>query len=295
MPNSYLRKRFHLDKSIFPWHSNPYGAQDFVPVDPKLHSKLGVSKGAKIHVFAGYYGNWAHALAEGSKRVRYTDASKDFTDFARKQSVRNVSYKTIAAELAPIRKNAFDWSFSFEPFPLLGHKGIGSVVSRALLNRKGLKVLFSDRERERGRALIDSIKFVGEVYGAKMKTEKVELDTTKTSDKLNNTITFPRMHEFTVITLLTNPLAREKAAFDLKVQNIVDKAIKKTNPQSYGRASPLLSTKRDASIKRTHLKDFEFASSLGPVLAKQLKISPKTVKESLVRLKKLAELYERVN
>lgn len=294
MPLSYLRKRFQISKSVFPWKPNNYGAQDFVPVESKLNSRLGISKGSKVHVFAGYYGNWAHALAESTK-VRYTDASKEFTEIAKKRGMGSVSYKTIAAELAPVRKNIFDWSFSFEPFPLIGHKGINAVASRALLNKKGLKVLYSERENERGKTLTEAISFVGNVYGAKMVTKKVRLNALKTSEKLSKEITFPRMQEFTLVTLLTNPLAREKVALDLKVQNFLDKLIKSNNPRGYNNPIiPLMTQKKLASVKRTQSKDFEFAHKMAPIIASKLGITLREVKESLSRLEELSKLYAKL-
>lgn len=290
MPSSFLRKRFHVSNSIFPWKPNMYGAQDFVPIESNLHSKLGINKGSKIHVFAGYYGNWAHALSEGSKRVRYTDASKEFTQIAMKKRSNKISYKTVPAELAPVRRNAFDWSFSFEPYPLFGHNGIGMVVTRSLLNRKGLKVLFSERAKGQEGDFFGKLKALGDVYGAKTKSELIGINTLKTSDKMRETSSFPRKNEFTMVTILTNPLSQEKAFFDLRVQNLVDKAIKRNNSNSYNRPSPLIGEKAIASKKRTQKRDFDFASTLVPLLSKQLKVSPKTVKESLVRLKQISEI-----
>jgi hypothetical protein len=295
MPFSYLRKRFQVKKSVFPWKPATFGAQDHVPVELNLHSKIGISKGSKVHVFAGYYGNWTHALADEVKRVRYTDASKEFTSIAKERGAKNVSYKTIAAELAPVRRNAFDWSFSFEPFPLLGHKGIFQTTSRSLLNKKGLKVLFSEREKDRGKDLIEAISFIAGIYKAKLSTKKIRLSAVKTSDKLNDSITFPRIREFSVVTLLTNPLARENVFLDLRVQNLVDKAIKKSNPSAYNREAPLTESKKEASTIRTQKKDFEFAVKMIPVLSKQLKVTPNVIKESLDRLRKLSELYAKVN
>ena len=54
--------------------------QRTIPHDKYLLEKLGIEEGSILLVIAGYYGDWANALAEAGCKIIYSDISKDLTN-----------------------------------------------------------------------------------------------------------------------------------------------------------------------------------------------------------------------
>ncbi len=119
-------------------------SQSLIPKDPHLLQKLGIQKGEKIIYFMGCYGDWAKAISKQT-HLTYTDATRSIIDFAKEKNKGNIKqFKLITAEMAPQRPMIYDWSFSYEPIPLLAAKTLKLNLTRSLLNKKGGKIIFSE-------------------------------------------------------------------------------------------------------------------------------------------------------
>jgi len=190
------------------------GRQYFVPRDNLLREKVGLTRGDAVLVVAGYYGDWARALAEFSK-VTYSDISKGSLEYVKKDKGKIRQFRLAAAERVPRLQKIYDWSFSFEPFPLLSYGGIEHMLLRSLLNRKGAKIVIS--ERPDFDAFDGPLTQVAGIYGAKFEQKDVEIHGRhRAVDRENITCR--------VLTVRTNNNARRKAALDLKVINELNKA-----------------------------------------------------------------------
>lgn len=301
MPLSFFRRRAHLNKRIFPWKPNFQGAQDYAPAQ-LVTKKLGMKKGEKVLVFAGYYGEWASALSH-STQVTYTDPSKEFAKlYARKH--KGAWVRAVPAELVPSRFANYDWSFSFEPFPVAENGGLFHSMTRALLNNKGAKIVLSNQDLTRNQNLRRTVDLIAKIYGAKVSASKFSLDVvrvmdsilmTQQSDAENLKISeaLPKKENLHLITLLTNPLARKRARLDISVENIIDKEIKKRSRGNYNRTSsknPIL-----VPTIQTQQRDYAFALTLIPKLSQMLALPPAEIKASINRINKLAQLYAQRN
>jgi hypothetical protein len=179
--------------------------QATVPNDPQLLEKLGIAKGARILVFAGCFGDWTKALSKGAN-VAYTDVSKPMTRYAKKRFRRSKieSFRAREASLQPRRKNRYDWSFSFQPYPLQ-HTTMPLALVRSLLNRKGAIIIPPS-------SASPDLDVISKIYGASLKIEKSYITTILGASE---TVWFA--------TLRTNPKAKRMAWQDLRVLNAIDK------------------------------------------------------------------------
>ncbi|MBS3061877.1 MAG: class I SAM-dependent methyltransferase [Candidatus Diapherotrites archaeon] len=183
-----------------PWdpHVLRTANQGINPNDSQLANKLGIKPKEKIIVVAGGAGDWARGLSK-TNPVRYTDLSKPMTRFAEKEKRGPLSFHARPAEIVVTKPNQFDWTFSFEPYPLGANLKL--VLVRSLLNRKGGKIVESNYS-----TLKKYLAHIAEMYGAHMTVEAVHV---------NNQVFHPNKVE--VATLLSNPRARQKAWADVRL------------------------------------------------------------------------------
>ena len=186
--------------------------QGFVPADRFLGKKLGITSKAKVLVFAGYFGDWARALSK-TCAVKYTDLGPKMTRLAATKKSNVKSFTTRPAELLVRRPKVYDWSFSFEPYPV-GLRGMSLVFIRSLLNKKGCKIA----ERDKGSSFVRISEHISEIYGAN--------STVKTASISGTTERSTGQHEITILTLRTNASARKKAMLDLKLLHYLNLAAK---------------------------------------------------------------------
>jgi len=188
--------------------------QDFVPTDRKLIEKLGLKKGEKVLVFAGGHGDWANALARKKMKVFYTDASKKMTSYAEKRFSKSKisSFRAREASLQPQLKKKFDWSFSFEPVPLEPSWNLTFALLRSLLNKKGAKFVYRERDDPFGPKINKEFE---KIYGIKIRTKLELLFGIRHGKK--------QLKECNIITIKTNNEARKKVNIDLKVMNFLRK------------------------------------------------------------------------
>lgn len=198
-------------------------SQQKIPVTNNLGSTLGIREGEKIIMFAGYVGDWAKALSK-TTRLTYTDINQGISDFVKKHKKGSIGkFKTIAGESIPQRPNVYDWSFSYEPIPLIGQGTLRITLARSLLNIKGGKLVFSHEFRHCAKEAFEgNAKKLESVYGAKVDLEQVEINS-HDPNKLN--FKNPKKRKFSLITIRTNDKIRKQVFLDLRILNAVDKAI----------------------------------------------------------------------
>lgn len=233
--------------------------QSLVPTDVRLAQKIGIRPGEKVLVFAGSYGEWAKALSTFCE-VHYTDISKEMISHAQQNNRGNVrSFHRWPAELAPRKPGKFDWSFSFEPYPLVQESAtLPLVLLRSMLNKQGAKIvlvkqvgwpstsierlnellaetglkperLTGRKERRKFRTNWEYYKGMlqtfARLYGTRIKARTVRIQGRKPSVAYHGEflgMTDEHKVPCSVITLRTNIYARRLAQFDLAVLHILN-------------------------------------------------------------------------
>lgn len=188
--------------------------QSVVPRDKRLIQKLGLKKSENILVLAGGFGDWSAAISNDCK-VHYTDISPTMTAFVKRENPGKIlSYRARPAELLIRRPLQYDWSFSYEPIPL--ESRLPLILVRSLLNRSGAKVVYSQYHPKH---LQETFKLVAHLYGTKYTLKKifVQVDPKKYQQR-----TIPVF----LFTIQTNPVARNKAAVDIKIQALLNRLAK---------------------------------------------------------------------
>lgn len=193
-------------------HSDPwehFGAHDTVPNDPAITSKIGFKSGEKVLGVASYAGTWLKTFQDQGVKVTYSDLSKtqvkDERQRRRFQQVRRAN-----ATLVPQIAEAYDWTFSFEPYPLIGF-GFPLTAIRSLLNKKGMKIASGERSYD-DNVFGFPIEEIGKIYGAKT------VSRTPIISDYNGEAVKVRIDE-----LYTNDAARRKAQIDLRMMRIAEK------------------------------------------------------------------------
>ncbi len=200
--------------------------------------EIGFKPGQKILIVAGYYGDWAAHFAKNHK-VTYTDVGREMAEYAKKSALFRGTpakmYKAIPAELVPQRQKIYDWTFSFEPYPISKEGGMQHTLVRSLLNNKGSKFLFVDDPYKPTASYFTgsgikqhTLTYMSRhyfnplqrIYGAKVSTKV--LDIKLMAERLDK----PQSFDCTLYTVETNNLARQRAKIDLIVARIIEK-----NPQ----------------------------------------------------------------
>jgi hypothetical protein len=222
--------------------------QDFILAEKNLSQKLGFNKGEKIDFFAACSGDWARALAE-ELEVHASDVSKKVVENLKRNQGKIKSVQQRAAEYGAIVPNYFDWTVSFEPYPifLFSSHGMINTVRMSLINRKGLKAVF---EVNTPGLYKRKIRLFAELYEVKLKEETVKIRVIKATERI------PKEREMLIFTVETNPKARKKAELDLYVER-----------------------RKYSMPKGMTLRELERR------LAKEFNKSEKEIKESLKRIK----------
>lgn len=248
-------------KNAIPWgsaHISKSRSQGFVPHERDLAGKIGIAPNSKVLVFAGCYGDWARALSSNCE-VHYTDLSHEMARFVNQHKRGEIkSIRAAPAEMLPQRVFHYDWSFSFEPYPLTnGNFGVGLRFSllRSLLNHSGAKLVYDPGKNDVYLREIEKIfKHVvipmSDIYGAQCNTNMTNI---KGRRIIAN---YPKPTFLIVVNFLTNPRSRKMAENDLKV---LDRIQGENTPQP-------------------------------SEIAKQTRLDEKTVKESLERLEKIEKI-----
>lgn len=214
----------HMAWSMPEWYDRrELPSQEHIPVEKNLATKIGMNKGEKILVFAGYLGDWANGLSHET-RVTYTDLNHTFKEFVRKQKRASISrFKVIAGESVPQRARIYDWSFSFEPIPLVNSGTMSVSLARSLLNNKGAKIIFSPMyEVESAECWSKYVKPLSKIYGVEVDYSRVPLNSQRARSHFG--IEAPVIRKFDLMTIKTNPVARKKAFLDVRLINAIDKA-----------------------------------------------------------------------
>jgi hypothetical protein len=214
-------------KSDALWNSNLLamkvkgGEKQFLtPKDRNLQKKLGIGKGEKVLIIAGYLGDWARAIAEFAE-VTYTDQSHAIIQYAKEKEGKIKTFKRTPGELKPQRAMIYDWTFSFEPYPLFGKEAFPIILIRGMLNKKGIKIVDSMYATNPTNPFEPEMERLAELYGAKMEKKVVAIKGTRFGF-INPKITTGSA--CTILTIHTNNEARKRAAIDLKVKREMDKA-----------------------------------------------------------------------
>ncbi len=182
--------------------------QSTIPEDPQLMAKLGLAKSEKLHFFCAYTGDWARALSEHCI-VHASDISYQNAALLRSKKGKIRSVFRIAAQIAKLKQHGpFDWSISYEPYPVTDPAGSFEHVLRlSLLNRRGLKMIFNAEPQNVTLMMDHSIpgrmSSFAKLYGAKFVLEERAIQTT----------TGPSL--FRIYSLHTNGNARKLAGIDL--------------------------------------------------------------------------------
>lgn len=221
--------------------------QKLIPKDPSLLKKLGIKKGARINYFASFYGDFARALSKQTN-LSATDASKGMSEFVKSRKYK-IPFRAIAAQSYPRVKNAYDWSVSFEPFPLIHNGGIELTAMRGLLNKKGLKII-SDAQYSsslmKEKQFAPKLERVAKVYGVDISNKKVKLLTSMQYGQKAESAYVD------VITLFTNNIARKKVKRDLMLISAIEKGQAKTESEliAFGLKMGLNEVQVRVSLKR---------------------------------------------
>jgi hypothetical protein len=195
-----------------------------LPTDKKLLNKIGLKRNDKILVIAGYYGDWAKALAKAGVIVHYSDVSVSLLNWCKKNLKEKNIKKYILSDYAliPSKKLEYDWTFSFEPIG--ANQGLPIAMLRSLLNRKGGKLVVYPRivEEEFNRHLKSSrkltriIRNLSKIYKARYQiSKKLIRGKAQKGEEL--------VKKHVIVTMFTNDSARKKAEIDLKVLDLIKK------------------------------------------------------------------------
>ncbi|MFH0971727.1 MAG: hypothetical protein V1835_04115 [Candidatus Micrarchaeota archaeon] len=183
---------------------------EFIPTDQKLLRLIGLTANDRIHYFSAYSGEWAQKLADLGARVDASDISKDIVARLKSNPGKIRRIFQAAGETGAIVPTYYDWSVSYEPFPIIrGDYGVNSLIRMGLINREGIKLIFSRTIIEPG-WVKPSLKAIAKIYGADVEQKIVHIRGGPPVGRR------PRQTRFmTVFTIRTNPKIRKKAELDL--------------------------------------------------------------------------------
>ena len=220
-PESRFFKGYYWRDGKF--HEKQIKTQATLPTDKNLLKKIGLRKNEKVLFIAGYYGNWAKALAKAEVMVCYSDVSRNLVNYAKK-SLREKNIREYVCSdytLIPSKSLEYDWTLSFEP---IGTKqGLPIAMLRSLLNRKGGKLIVyprvieeidSSKHYKSSRPLTKIAKILCKVYKADYEiTKKIIEGKGQKGGELKK--------KHVILTIFTNNLTRKKAEFDLKLLSFI--------------------------------------------------------------------------
>lgn len=198
-------------------HKNPLAVQQqVVPADQKLGQKLGIAKSDRVLVFAGYFGDWAQALSHHA-HVTYSDIGKTMTAFVKTHKPGRIErFWARPAQALPHARGQFDWSFSFEPYPLRYEGSLDMALARSLLNRKGAIIVnasSSNASNLPNRPFSNLVNVVAKIYGANARSSVLRIWTKGGTSRV--------LTPLGVDVLRSNMRARKRARIDLEVYKMV--------------------------------------------------------------------------
>lgn len=221
-PEARFFKGFYTKEGNF--QKKMIKTQATLPTDKKLLNKIGLKRNDKILVIAGYYGDWAKALAKAGVIVHYSDVSISLLNWCKKNLKEKNIKKYILSDyvLIPSKKLEYDWTFSFEP---IGAKqGLPIAMLRSLLNKKGGKLVVYPRiisedcgkHFKSSRKLSKIVKCLSKAYKTRYKiSKKLIRGKAQKGEKL--------VKKHVIVTIFTNDSARRKVELDLKVLGLIKK------------------------------------------------------------------------
>ena len=213
-PGFGMNREYELSKQAI-WE------QGTTPNDSRLLGKLGILKGEKVLAIAGYYASWASQVALNGARVDYSDISKEMVNYSKKLWGKLFrKYICSNYELIPVKRKEYDWTFTYEACG--GTAGLPLAYLRSLLNNKGgILVLYVNRKNpkkmgSKPKTYPRIVRALGDIYNINYEIKKVVM-------KGHRKGTGEKKLAFMVCTIRTNKVAREKAYFDLKVLDLLNK------------------------------------------------------------------------
>jgi hypothetical protein len=216
------------------WKKKIARSQHTLVSDKSLLRKIGLDRKDSILIIAGYYGDWADAIARAGCETTYSELSKSLVDYARRRFGKNDKIqKFMQANYVnvPKKEQGFDWTVTFEPVGI--NMGLPLAVVRSLLNRKGFKVIHYPRENK-PLEKYHNIKVIASAYGAGFERKSVFIN--GIDQKLR---TLKGKH--IVTTVLTNDKARHMARTDL--QSLKSNVFSKDSLRRLSKVSRLIDKK----------------------------------------------------
>lgn len=158
------------------WQEKSEHNQETIPQDKELLGKLGLKESDEILFIAGYYGDWANAIASAGCQTDYSELSKSIVEFAKNKFGGNKNIrKFICANFVeiPKEKNQYDWTVSFEPVAISWSLPIS--IMRSLQNKKGVKIIIYPRNSH-SKEKYTGLKLIADIYGCDYSEEEVFID-----------------------------------------------------------------------------------------------------------------------
>jgi hypothetical protein len=191
------------------WIDKSETYQETIPNDKNLLQKLEISVKDYILFIAGYYGDWANAIAESGCHTDYSEISPEIVNFAKNKFGKNKNIKKfIISDFAkiPEKNEYYDWTVSFEPVST--KSGLILAVIRSLMNNKGIKIIMFPRESLSANKY-DHLKLISEVYNCLFDSKEVFINSINHSGNL-----VKGNHK--IITIQINKKAKELALKDIR-------------------------------------------------------------------------------
>ena len=191
------------------WVEKPETFQETMPKDKNLLKKLEISPNDRILFIAGYYGDWANAIAELGCKLDYSEISSEIVEFAKNKFRGNENIKNFTvSDFAKIPKKScgYDWTISFEP--MATKLGLVIAIIRSLMNNKGMKIIMFPRESLPADKY-DHLKLISETYDCLFDSKEIFIKSTNHSGN-------PVNGNHKIITLQTNEKARKFTEKDIK-------------------------------------------------------------------------------
>jgi len=236
------------------WMNEETIKQDFrqglAPADPELLDKTGVEPGDSVYFYASWAGDWASSFADalGKDKVKATDASEPAVEALKERFGSSLNAETANAILSPEPEEAiiYDWTFSFEPFPI-APDALAVVLMRGMLSGKGTKLVYRfARSKVIGssKTLMDGL---ADIYGTSASSEKRDIRGDSLGAKRDT-----KTVKCSILTLTTSDNARTLVEQDLAVLTALDDPDVKT----------LTGIKQHAAVKPLGLSSAQVMTSL---------------------------------
>jgi hypothetical protein len=186
-------------------------------------NKLGLKTTDKVHYFASFSGEWAKAIANDVQQLDASDITNFWADKLKKDKDKINRVSELPAEIHNPLPEYYDWSVSFEPIPLLYSGGLEPTIRAGLLNKKGIKLIFSSVVFDNINRLFQKrIIALSRIYKFNVKIDITEIDT----NRLNQ-------EPIELVTITTNDVARKQAELDISVERLRSRLPTNNNTINY--------------------------------------------------------------